>query len=176
MKARCGAVGRGAGYAWFGVRLIAVSAFSILLLTGGAQAQTAAPKAHFVGSESCKSCHAATYTSWKQTRMANVVRDPKEHLEAVLGDFLHPDPLVTFGLDQVAFVYGSRWKQRYFTKRGDDYYPLPAQPAVTIATSDYGVTFTAALARDRIIATQFHLEKSGAAGLRLLDNFCRLKF
>lgn len=54
------------------------------------------------------SCHAATYTSWKQTRMANVVRDPKEHPEAALGDFLHPDPLVTFGLDQIAFVYGSR--------------------------------------------------------------------
>ena len=59
--------------------------------------------------------------------MANVVRDPKEHPEAVLGDFAHANPIVTFGLDQVAFVYGSRWKQRYFTKRGDDYYPLPAQ-------------------------------------------------
>ena len=51
----------------------------------------------------------------------------KEHPEAVLGDFKHDDPVRTFGLDQVAFVYGSRWKQRYFTRRGDDYYPLPAQ-------------------------------------------------
>ena len=59
--------------------------------------------------------------------MANVVRDPKEHPEAVLGDFVHADPIRTFTLDQVAFVYGSRFKQRYFTKRGDDYYPLPAQ-------------------------------------------------
>ena len=59
--------------------------------------------------------------------MANVVRDPKVHPEAVLGDFTHPNPLVTFSLDQVAFVYGSHWKQRYFTRRGDDYYPLPAQ-------------------------------------------------
>jgi imidazole glycerol-phosphate synthase subunit HisH len=58
----------------------------------------------------------------------------------------------------------------------NSYYPLPADPVVTIATSDYGVTFTAALALDHIIATQFHLEKSGAAGLRLLDNFCRLTF
>lgn len=57
----------------------------------------------------------------------------------------------------------------------NSYYPVPDDPAVTIATSDYGVTFTAALARDNVIATQFHLEKSGAAGLRLLDNFCRLK-
>ena len=57
----------------------------------------------------------------------------------------------------------------------NSYYPVPADPAVTIATSDYGVTFTAAIARDNVIATQFHLEKSGAAGLRMLDNFCRLK-
>lgn len=57
----------------------------------------------------------------------------------------------------------------------NSYYPVPDDPAVTIATSDYGVTFTAALAHDNVIATQFHLEKSGASGLRLLDNFCRLK-
>lgn len=84
-------------------------------------------KAHFVGSESCKGCHAETYKGWKQTRMANVVLDPKMHPEAVLGDFVRVEPLRGFGLDQVAFVYGSRWKQRYFTKRGEDYYPLPAQ-------------------------------------------------
>ena len=59
--------------------------------------------------------------------MANVVRDPREHPEAVLGDFVHPDPVRTFTLDDVAFVYGSRYKQRYFAKRGNDYYPLPAQ-------------------------------------------------
>lgn len=33
-----------------------------------------------------------------------------EHLEAVQGDFVHPDPMRTFDLDQVAFVYGSRYK------------------------------------------------------------------
>jgi predicted CXXCH cytochrome family protein len=83
--------------------------------------------AHFVGSESCKSCHAEIYNHWKQTRMANVVRDPKVHPEAVIPDFSKPDPVRTFDLGDVAFVYGSRYKQRYFTKRGEDYYPLPAQ-------------------------------------------------
>lgn len=57
----------------------------------------------------------------------------------------------------------------------NSYYPIPADPAVMIATSDYGVTFTAAIARDNVIATQFHLEKSGPDGLRMLDNFCRLR-
>jgi predicted CXXCH cytochrome family protein len=107
------------------------SAAILLLLSmfamATAVAQTPSPKAHFVGSESCRSCHAKFYDGWKQTRMANVVRDPKLHPEAVLGDFEHPDPNRPFDLNQVAFVYGSRWKQRYFAKHGDDYYPLPAQ-------------------------------------------------
>ena len=59
--------------------------------------------------------------------MANVIQDPKAHPEAVLGDFTHADPLVTFNLKDVAFTYGSRWKQRYFTKIGDDYFVEPAQ-------------------------------------------------
>jgi glutamine amidotransferase len=58
----------------------------------------------------------------------------------------------------------------------NSYYPIPDDASATIATSDYGVPFTAAIARDNVLATQFHLEKSGAAGLKLLDNFCRLKF
>ena len=42
-----------------------------------------------------------------------------------------PDPLVTFTRDDIAFVYGSKWKQRYFTKVGDDYFPFRAQWDVT---------------------------------------------
>lgn len=100
-------------------------ALLVLLLTHASIAQP--PQAHFVGSKSCAPCHAKDYNGWRQTRMANVVRDPKEHPEAVLGDFTHANPLRPFTLDQVAFTYGSHWKQRYFTKIGDDYFPLPAQ-------------------------------------------------
>jgi imidazole glycerol-phosphate synthase subunit HisH len=57
----------------------------------------------------------------------------------------------------------------------NSYYPIPGDAQVTIAASDYGVAFTAAIARGNVFATQFHLEESGAAGLKLLDNFCRLK-
>ena len=57
----------------------------------------------------------------------------------------------------------------------NSYYPVVDDKSVAIGTSDYGVPFTAAIARDNVIATQFHLEKSGPVGLRLLDNFCRLK-
>jgi len=58
--------------------------------------------------------------------MANVLVDPKVRPEAVLPDFSKSDPALTFNLGDVAFVYGSKFKQRYFRKVGDDYYPLPA--------------------------------------------------
>lgn len=90
-----------------------------------------AAAATYVGSQACRRCHTATYERWSKTRMANVVVDPKVQPEAVLPDFSKPDPLLTFSLNDVAFVYGSKWKQRYFKKVGDDYFPLGAQWDVT---------------------------------------------
>jgi glutamine amidotransferase len=58
----------------------------------------------------------------------------------------------------------------------NSFYPVPDDPAVAIGSSEHGVSFTAALARGNVVATQFHLEKSGASGLRLLDNFCKWRF
>lgn len=88
--------------------------------------QVVATNAHYVGSQSCQSCHASIYDRWKKTPMANVVRDPREHPDAIIPD-LKTNNIAKFTVDQVAFVYGSIWKQRYFTKVGDDYYPLGAQ-------------------------------------------------
>jgi predicted CXXCH cytochrome family protein len=81
----------------------------------------------YVGSDACAECHQDIYDRWKTTLMANVVQDPAEHPDAVVGDFSKPDSLVTFDLSEVAFTYGSRWKQRYFTKRDSDYYAFPVQ-------------------------------------------------
>src|SRR5436190_5330275 len=86
-----------------------------------------AQDAQFVGSAACSTCHASVYARWKKTRMANVVTDPQVHPEVVLPDFSKPDPLLNFSLKDVAFVYGTKWKQRYFQKVGDDYFPLTAQ-------------------------------------------------
>lgn len=82
--------------------------------------------AHYVGSQACAKCHAELYEHWQKTPMANVVRDPRQHPDAIIPD-LATNNVYKFSKDQVAFVYGSLWKQRYFTKMGDDYFPLPVQ-------------------------------------------------
>jgi hypothetical protein len=78
--------------------------------------------AHYTGSQSCEKCHQEIYARWKKTPMANVVRDPREHPEAITPE-LATNNVARFTKDQVAFVYGSLWKQRYFTKVGDDFFP-----------------------------------------------------
>ena len=87
--------------------------------------------ATYVGSQKCQICHPETYARWSKTRMANVIRDPKTHPEAVAGDFSKPNPLVTFKLADVSFMYGDKWKQRYLYKKGDDYFVYPVQWDVT---------------------------------------------
>lgn len=51
------------------------------------------------------------------------------------------------------------------------YYPEPADDSVVIGETEYGVTFASVLARENVVATQFHPEKSGEMGLRMYANF-----
>jgi predicted CXXCH cytochrome family protein len=101
-------------------------------LTAGEKSEEARTQnsAHYVGSQSCRKCHAGIYEHWRKTPMANVVRDPREHPDAIIPN-LATNSIARFTKDDVALVYGSVWKQRYFTKRGDDYFPEPAQWDVT---------------------------------------------
>ncbi|MBI5901391.1 MAG: imidazole glycerol phosphate synthase subunit HisH [Rhodocyclales bacterium] len=55
------------------------------------------------------------------------------------------------------------------------YYVEPLDPAVIAGSSNYGIPFTSAVARDNIFAVQFHPEKSAQSGLCLLGNFMRWK-
>ncbi|PSN20066.1 imidazole glycerol phosphate synthase subunit HisH [filamentous cyanobacterium CCP5] len=55
------------------------------------------------------------------------------------------------------------------------YYAAPADPSINAATVTHGSqTVTAAVARDNIMAMQYHPEKSAPAGLVMLDNFVNL--
>ena len=59
------------------------------------------------------------------------------------------------------------------------YFPVVADarssgPGLSQAWCDYGIRFAAAIESGRICATQFHPEKSQAAGIRLLKNFAAI--
>lgn len=55
------------------------------------------------------------------------------------------------------------------------FFAQPADETLATGTSEHGVAFTCAVARDNIFATQFHPEKSAANGLRLYENFVNWK-
>ena len=54
------------------------------------------------------------------------------------------------------------------------FYCVPRDASLVLAECDYGGAFTAAIARGRCFATQFHPEKSQAKGLQIYRNFAEL--
>ena len=53
------------------------------------------------------------------------------------------------------------------------YYAAPRQEDVVIGRTEYGVSFASAVGAGNVVATQFHPEKSQAAGLAVLENFVK---
>jgi imidazole glycerol-phosphate synthase subunit HisH len=119
--------------------------------------------------------------------------DESEENEGTPGLGLLPGKVVRFQLDGKLAPDGSRFKvpqmgwNRVRQTRAHplwegvedgsyfyfvhSYYAVPEQSLDTIGEADYGGMYTCAVARDNLVATQFHPEKSAAAGLRLYRNF-----
>ena len=53
------------------------------------------------------------------------------------------------------------------------YYPAPVDPGQILGETTYGITFTSVIMNKNLVAMQFHPEKSGRPGLKILDNFCK---
>jgi imidazole glycerol-phosphate synthase subunit HisH len=53
----------------------------------------------------------------------------------------------------------------------NSYYAVPSSPDAVLGSTEYGVEFCSVVAHENIVATQFHAEKSGELGLRILRNF-----
>ncbi len=66
-------------------------------------------------------------------------------------------------------------KQDEFVYFVHSYYPVPVNKEEVTATTQYGETLEIAVQRNNIFATQFHPEKSGRSGLKILDNFAKLE-
>jgi glutamine amidotransferase len=77
------------------------------------------------------------------------------------GRFLQASPLLA-GVPDGSFFYFVH-----------SYHCVPDDPALVAIETDYGGPFCAAIARGNLFATQFHPEKSQAAGLALLRNFAQ---
>ncbi len=73
------------------------------------------------------------------------------------------DPPHLRGIEDGAFVYFVH-----------SYYVVPDDPSLTATTTEYGIEFTSAIARDNVFATQYHPEKSQAIGLKILENFGKI--
>jgi len=54
------------------------------------------------------------------------------------------------------------------------HYPVPADERIVATETEYGVTFTSAVASGNVYGTQFHPEKSGDIGLKILSNFAKI--
>lgn len=52
-------------------------------------------------------------------------------------------------------------------------YPVPKDKSIVCTTTEYGTTFTSAVAFKNIYGTQFHPEKSGDIGIKILKNFVK---
>jgi imidazole glycerol-phosphate synthase subunit HisH len=55
------------------------------------------------------------------------------------------------------------------------YYVKPKDKTIALTTTDYGIDFVSGIHKDNIYAFQFHPEKSQGLGLKILENFVRLK-
>ncbi len=53
-------------------------------------------------------------------------------------------------------------------------YPVPFDKEIVAAETEYGERFTSAVASANIMGTQFHPEKSGEVGTRILNNFAKM--
>ncbi len=53
-------------------------------------------------------------------------------------------------------------------------YPVPVDKTIVCTQTEYGTTFTSAIASKNVYGTQFHPEKSGDIGLKILKNFAKI--
>jgi glutamine amidotransferase len=53
-------------------------------------------------------------------------------------------------------------------------YPVPVDKKIVCTQTEYGRTFTSAVASKNVYGTQFHPEKSGDIGLKILKNFAKI--
>jgi nitrate/TMAO reductase-like tetraheme cytochrome c subunit len=110
------------------LRVALLAALPALSLVGCTLEKSSSPRPQFAGSEACAGCHQAQYTSWKETYHSKMVRTRQEGLLRESGEYWakdakgNPGPTKgnidgkPYGLEDVQYVIGSKWKQRFVVK------------------------------------------------------------
>ncbi len=88
----------------------------------------------YIGSETCARCHANTFATFNQTWHAIILRPADA--SNILGDFSSSGPDLTFKLEDVEWVLGGQYKQRYLTNIDGRLFVLPAE--WNIVTGEWG--------------------------------------
>lgn len=120
-------------------------------------------QALFEGSEEYQSCAAGM-----NVFAGRVVRFPNQPGLKIpqIGwnqlEIMRPDCPLYEGIENGSYVYFVH-----------SFHPQPVDESIIATRTDYGGSFASSVWRDHVFATQFHPEKSQAAGLRLLANFVK---
>ncbi len=72
--------------------------------------------AGYAGSRRCLGCHTDNYLGWRDTLHAKTIRAVDAHPEAVLADFEQPEVKIPFSREDVKYVIGEKWQQRFITE------------------------------------------------------------
>ena len=98
----------------------------------------------FVGSETCKTCHLEHYDSWKMTLHSRMLISTKENPHAFVAELnpeiiradlekikdklkIPPEEVYIPTTEEVHYVIGTQWKQRYLVQKEGVYYVAPVQ-------------------------------------------------
>lgn len=111
---------------------------TVVMPQGAAAGETPSPQwrridqGRYVGSATCAECHEEHYTGWKGTTHAKMIQPVVADGpgQTVLADFGLQSPHRTFGLEEVTWVIGSRWKQRFIGLIDGEEVVFPAQWSV----------------------------------------------
>ena len=103
----------------------------------------------------------------------------KGNVAPIADDLKEPLKIPQIGWNALSFP-GEKNRLFKYINEGDcvyfvhSYYAKDCEDSV-IATTEYGISITAAVAKDNVFGCQFHPEKSGEVGLNILRAFCELE-
>ncbi len=122
--------------------LVVVFLEGIFLSPGTAQTKTTSEEpfqwqridqSQYVGAARCAECHEAHFDGWKESLHAKMIQPAVATgpNKTIVGDFNQPSEYRQFELEDVKWVIGSRWKQRYIGEVDEMDVVYPAQWSVS---------------------------------------------